>query len=129
MSLGNVRLPLEVLGEGWVLVPFGFQINGTSNPDNLQPDNVFASWVRDEAGEFTGTLKSSIGKPKCLLAVALLSPTADDVDIYARCDWSSVASAGTLKVFCQTGATQTDPTDDTLVGGFLLCKTSGRGLI
>ena len=128
MSLGNVRLPLEALGEGWVLIPFGFTINGTSDPDGLIPDNVFSGWTRNEAGEFTGTLKAAIGKPKCLFAMATLSPTADDVDIYARCDWTTVESAGTLKVFLMTGATQTDPTDDTKVGGFLLCKTSGRGL-
>lgn len=109
--------------EGLVLVPFGFTINGTSDPDGIIGDEV-DTVARSEAGEFLVTLKRTA--PVCFFGDAGVSNTADDVDIYAKVDWSTVASAGTFVVRTMTGATQTDPTDNTLVGGFLLVRKTTR---
>lgn len=121
----NKRLD-EVLStdQSVVIIPFKAQVNGTTHPDNLEGDNI-ASVTREEAGEFKFTLNKM--PAKCIVGVAAISNTADDVDMYCRVDWSTVESAGTFKVFCHTGATQTDPTDNLLIGGFLLCLKSSKG--
>lgn len=107
-----------------VIIPFKAQVNGTSNPDNLECANI-ASVTRAEAGEFEFTL---VQRPaKCIVVLAGISDTADDVDRYCRCDWSTVESAGTFKVFVQTAATQTDPTDNMLIGGIIVCLKSAKG--
>ncbi|HET9045094.1 MAG TPA: hypothetical protein VFN70_18190 [Burkholderiales bacterium] len=113
----------EASDEGVCLVPFGFTVNGTSDPDGLIGD-LLQSVVRSEAGEFLCTLRD---KPAaCFYGDAQVSNTADDVDLYAKVDWSTVASAGTFVVRPMTAATQTDPTDNLLIGGFLLCKRTKR---
>ena len=113
----------ECTDEGVVLVPFGFDINGTSNPDALIGDSLVTA-VRSEAGEFLCTLRE---KPaSCFYGHAEISSTADDVDIYGKVDWSTVASAGTFVVRCMTSSTQTDPSDNLKVGGFLLVKKTTR---
>ena len=109
--------------DGVVLVPFGFVINGTSDPDGLIGD-LLDTVVRSEAGEFLCTLKAR--PAKCFFGHADVSPTADDVDIYGKVDWSSVESAGTFVVRMMTATTQTDPTDNLLVGGFLLVSKTTR---
>lgn len=113
----------ESTDEGVVVVPFGFTINGTSDPDGLIGD-CLVSVSRSEAGEFLCTLRDQ--PAVCFYGDAQISSTADDVDIYAKVDWSSVVSAGTFVVRCMTGATETDPSDDLLVGGFLLVKKTTR---
>jgi len=109
--------------EGLELLPFGFTINATSDPDGLIGDTL-VSVVRSEAGEFLCTLRDDF--PVCFYGHADVSSTADDVDIYGKVNWASVVSAGTFVVRCMTGATQTDPTDNLLVGGFLLVKRTTR---
>lgn len=109
--------------EGCVLVPFGFTINGTDDPDGLIGD-ALASVDRSEAGEFLCTLRDA--PAVCFYGDAQVSSTADDVDIYAKVDWSTVVSAGTFVVRAMTAATQTDPTDNLKVGGFLLVKKTTR---
>jgi hypothetical protein len=115
---------LEILGEGFAIIPFGFTINGTSNPDGLK--GPLSTVVRDEAGEFTCTLLDNSTPAQCFHGTADVCTLADDVDIYGKVDWSTVVSAGTFKVRTMTGATQTDPTDDLLVGGFLLVRKTDR---
>lgn len=111
--------------EGTVLVPFSFTINGTSDPDGLQGD-LLDTVTRNEAGEFLCTLKRR--PARCFAGVAEISSTADDTDIVGKVDWSTVVSAGTFVVRCMTGAVQTDPTDNLVVGGFLLVgKTTRTG--
>lgn len=113
----------ECSDEGVVLVPFGFDVNGTSTPDGLIGDEL-VSVARNEAGEFLCTLRD---RPvSCFYGHADISSTADDVDIYGKVDWSTVASAGTFVVRAQTGATETDPTDNLKIGGFLLVKKTTR---
>lgn len=113
----------ECTDEGVVVIPFGFTINGTSDPDGLIGDEL-VSVARSEAGEFLCTMR---GEPAvCFYGHAEISSTADDVDIYGKVDWSTVATAGTFVVRCMTGATQTDPTDNLKVGGFLLVKKTTR---
>lgn len=112
----------ESTDEGVVIVPFGFQINGTSNPDNLT--GAITAVTRNEAGEFLCTLE---GEPvSCFYGHADVSSTADDVDIYGKVDWSTVATTGQFVVRFMTGATETDPTDDLFAGGFLLVKKTDR---
>lgn len=113
----------ECTDEGVVLIPFGFVINGTSDPDGLTGD-ALSTVTRAEAGEFLGTLT---GEPvSCFGAFAQCSNTADDVDIYCKVDFSTVATNGQFTVRTMTGATQTDPTDNTRVGGFLVVKKTDR---
>ena len=121
----NRRLDkLECSDECVVLIPFKFVINGTSDPDGIE-GSMIATVTRNEAGEFLGTLDCR--PAKCIVGVASVSNTADDVDMYAIVDWSTVESAGTFVVRTMTGATQTDPTDNLLVGGYLLCLKSAKG--
>lgn len=124
MSRRQQKLHLvESPDEGVEIVPFGFTINGTSDPDGLIGDTL-ASVTRSEAGEFLCTLRDQY--PYCFYGHADVSSTADDVDIYGKVDWSSVVSAGTFVVRCMTATTQTDPSDNLLVGGFLLVKKTTR---
>ncbi len=126
MALGDRLLhDFETSDEGVVLVPFGFTINNTTDPDGLKGD-LLLSVARSEAGEFLCTLATGASPYFCFYGVASVSNTADDVDMYSIVDWSTVASAGTFVVRCMTAATQTDPVNDLLVGGFLLCKKTDR---
>lgn len=110
--------------DGLVIIPFSFQINGTSDPDNVKGDMISRTVTRSEAGEFVVTLKA---RPAyCFYGQCDVSTTADDVDIFGKVDWSTVESAGTFTVRLMTGAVQTDPTDNLYVGGFLLCKRTSR---
>ncbi len=119
----GVLHPVESPDEGLVAWPFAFTINGTSDPDGVTGDSL-VSVTRSEAGEFLCTLRD---KPAvCFGGFAGVSNTADDVDLYAKIDWSTVVSAGTFVVRAMTAATQTDPTDDTLVGGVLYVKKTTR---
>lgn len=123
-GLNRVLSSLESLGEGFVVIPFGFTINGTTTPDALL--GPLASVAYSEAGEFLCTLQDSSVPAECYVGFASVSNTADDVDMYAIVDWSTVVSAGTFVVRTMTGSTQTDPTDNLLVGGFLLTRKTTR---
>lgn len=120
----NKRLnQVESHDEGVVAIPFSFTINGTSDPDGLQGD-LLDTVVRNEPGEFLCTLKR---RPAvCFVGFAEISSTADDVDIMGKVDWSTVVSAGTFVVRCMTGAVQTDPTDNLVVGGCLFASRTTR---
>lgn len=121
----NKRLhKVETTDESVVLIPFKFVINGTSTPDGVEGAEV-QSVARSEAGEFLVTLRRR--PAKCVGGFASVSNTADDVDMYSIVDWSTVESAGTFVVRTMTGSTQTDPTDNLLVGGFLVALKSSRG--
>ncbi len=95
VGLNKKLRPAMAHDEGLVMVPFGFVINGTSNPDGLIGD-LLDTVVRSEAGEFLCTLKAR--PAKCFFADAGVSETADDTQLSARVDWSSVESAGTFVV-------------------------------
>lgn len=123
-GLNRVLALLEVLGDGFAVIPFGFTINGTTTPDGLK--GPLASVARSEAGEFLATLKDDVPPKECYVGFASVSNTADDVDMYAIVDWSTVVSDGTFVVRTMTGSTQTDPTDNLLVGGFLLVRKTNR---
>ncbi len=120
----KLSLP-EIVGEGFVDIPFGCTINGTTHPDGLIGKTILTV-TREEAGEFLFTLAPNTTPYRCFIGVAAVSNTADDVDMYATVDWSTVASAGTFVVRTMTGATQTDPTNDLLLGGFLRCVKTDR---
>ncbi len=76
-GLNRPLLPLECLGDGFVVIPFTFTINGTTHP------TVFAGpisgVVRDEAGEFTLTLLDNSVPALCYFGDAGVSVTADDL--------------------------------------------------
>ena len=109
--------------DGVVIIPFGFTINGVSDPDGLIGD-LLATVVRSEAGEFLCTLKSKVAR--AYFGQAGVSETGDDTDITGLVDWSTTKSAGTFVVRTMTGAVQTDPADNRLVGGFLLVSKTTR---
>jgi hypothetical protein len=113
----------ESTDQGVMIVPFGYKVNGTSDPDGLIGDSV-VSVARSEAGEFLLTMRDKgavifYGDAQC-------SNVPDDVDMDTKVDWSSYKSAGTIVVRTMTGAVQTDPADNTLIGGFLLVKKTTR---
>lgn len=98
----NTRLnPVESHEDGCVIIPFGFTINGTSDPDNLIGDWL-ESVVRSEAGEFLCTLKSKVAR--CFYGAAGVSVTVDDTPMECEVDWSTVKSAGTFVVRTFGGA-------------------------
>ena len=109
--------------EGVVILPFSFRVNGTSDADDLSGDTLVSATF-SEAGEYLCTLRDT--PASCFYGAADPANTADDVDLAVQVDWSSVATDGTFVVRCMTGATQTTPTDDTLIGGFLLVKKTTR---
>lgn len=111
------------VGEGVVAIPFGFQVNGTTDPDNLKGDSL-QSATRNEAGEWLLTFRDL--PAEVFYADAQVSSTADDVDTYCKCDWSTTATDGKLVVRCMTAAVETDPTDNLLIGGFILAKKTTR---
>ena len=123
-GLNRVLALLEILGDGFAVIPFGFTVNGTSDADGLK--GPIASAAYSEAGEYLVTLKDDVPPKECYVGFASVSNTADDVDMYTIVDWSSVVSAGTFVVRCMTGSTQTTPTDNLLVGGFLLVRKTNR---
>ncbi len=126
MGLDRLLSQLEVAGgEGFVLIPFGFTVNNTSDADGLI-GKTLASAAWSEAGEYLCTLATSTTPYVCYAGFAAVSNTADDVDMYAIVDWATVTSAGTFTVRTMTGATQTTPTNDLKIGGFLLCKKNDR---
>jgi hypothetical protein len=125
MGLDRKLDPLEIVGEGFAIIPFAFVINGTSDPDGIIGKTILTA-VRSEAGEFLCTLVASTTPYVCYYGEAGVSVTADDTDVTGLVDWSTVASAGTFVVRTMTGAVQTDPTDNLLVGGFLLVKKTDR---
>lgn len=123
-GLNRVLSDPQMLGEGFVWIPFGFTINGTSTPTAVK--GPLASVAYSEAGEFLCTLLDNSVPKQMFVGLASVSNTADDVDMYAIVDWSTVVSAGTFVVRTMTGSTQTDPTSGLLVGGFLLGRKTDR---
>lgn len=106
------------------LVPYSFVVNGTSDADGLDGDELVSA-AFSEAGEYLLTFRSKYAK---VLAAPPpnIHNSADDVDLYAKIDTSTLVSAQTATVRCMTGATQTTPTDNTVVSGFLIVKKSTR---
>ncbi len=116
---------LEVIGEGCVVIPFSFIINGTSDPSSVAGDHIVSA-ARSEAGEFLVTLVSGQRPYSVFCGFANVANTADDIDMNCNVDWTLTASAGTFRVTTLIAAVQTDPTTAMLVGGFLLCKKTDR---
>lgn len=125
MGLDRKLSLLEVVGEGFVLIPFGFTINGTSDPTAII-GKTLASATYAEAGEYLCTLATNTTPYQVYFGAVFVSNTADDVDIYGAVDWSTVTSAGTFRVTFMTGGTQTTPTTLMKVGGYLLCMKTDR---
>lgn len=101
----NKRLTqVEAHDEGVLLVPFSFTINGSSDPDGIVGD-LIDTVARSEAGEFLVTLKRR--PARCFFGSAGVSETADDTQLSARVDWSTVVSAGTFVVRTFGAATTT----------------------
>lgn len=109
--------------EGLVLVPYQFRVNGTSDADDLSDSLESAALA--EAGEYLLTFRD---KPAAVYAgpPPNISNTADDVDLYGKIDVSDIVANGKATVRCMTGATQTTPTDNTLISGVLVCKKTTR---
>lgn len=115
-------------GDGYAVVPFGFQINGVTTPDNLIGGTLSAA-ARTAAGKFTCTLDSQLGKPvACYGIVANASVVADATNLYTRADWSNLTTNGTFVVRTMAAGTETDPADNTLIAGFILVKLTDRAI-
>ncbi len=122
MGMEHPLKSILIRDDGVVAVPFGFTINGTSTPDGLTGDSL-VSVARNEAGEF---LLTFLDKPYACFGGEVWASTGDDVDIYGKLAWDLMVSAGTCVARFNTGSTETDPADNTLCGGFLLCKITDR---
>jgi hypothetical protein len=78
-----------------------------------------------EAGEYLCTLRDKY--PTCFGGTPPnISNTADDVDLYGKVDTSAVVSDSQFTVRCMTAATQTTPTDNTVISGLLIVKKNTR---
>lgn len=114
----------RILDEGCVLVPFAFQINGTSDPNNVQGDIVTSRAVtRAVAGRFTFVLTN---KPYSVVGGGCTISGGASEDIYPQLDHSAATTTGVITIRTKTGATETDPADDNFVTGFLICKMTAR---
>lgn len=114
---------IESLDEGFVILPFQFVINGTTDPlaANTKGD-IVGTVTRSAAGKFLVPLKN---RPPRIFAVhAEAQGVPDGDDFTTRCDWTT--TPGTVIVKTKTGAVNTDPPDTTVVGGYLVCKKTKR---
>lgn len=114
---------MQTLDEGVVDIPFGFTINGTTDPDGLVGDGlVSATHVS------TGKIKCQMRDKGavCFFGAAFESVVSGTTDLLVRVDWSSYETDGTFIVYFLTGATPTEPADNTLIGGFLRVKKTTR---
>ncbi len=120
----NNLLPLETTDQGLVAIPYGFRVNGTSDPDGVTGDAI-VSVAFAEAGEYVLTFRN---KPVAVLGALPpnIENTADDVDLYAKIDPSDMVANGKATVRCMTGATQTTPTDNTFISGVIFVKKTNR---
>ncbi len=126
MGLGDRDLNQTLVpDEGIVRVPFGFQINTTSDPNNLKGD-VLSTATRAAAGRFTCTLAAGYAPYSVIFGTASASVVANSTDIKCQVDWSTTATDRIFTVRTMAGATETDPTDDTFIGGELVCKITDR---
>lgn len=128
MGLGDRTLQqVDVADEGVVDVPFGFTINGTSSPATTSiVGDLISAVARAAAGRFTVTMATGYFPYSVIFAHAGASVVANSTDVNCQCDWSTVPTDGILKVKTQAGATEIDPTDGTLIGGFIRCKITDR---
>ncbi len=126
MGIGDHKLvQVEILDEGVVDLPFGFTINTTTDPDGLIGKSLYTV-ARSEAGEFLCTLADGYAPYSVFFGSAWASVVADDTDVKCQVDWSTTATDRIFTVRTMAGATQVDPTDNTLIGGFLRCKKTDR---
>ena len=112
---------IETPDEGVVLVPFAIQFAG-GVPVVVEGDALVNA--ADAAGKFTLTFRDK--PPVCYAAGATPSVVADDVDLYAQCDWTDMVANGVLVVKTKTGSTNTDPPANTFIGGYVLVKKTTR---
>lgn len=129
MSIKDRALHAEqVVDEEVVRVNVGFQINGTSNPDATVGDELSGQTVtRAGAGHFTFTLNDTA--LSALKMAAYPSMSGGTTDLTARVDSGSDPTAGTYTVWTLTGATATDPPDNSWVYVELVLKTTARKAI
>lgn len=105
-----------------VLVPFAFQINGTSNPDNARGDIISSRAVtRAAAGKFTFTTTQNAYQ---VISAVGAHSGGDATDFTVDVD--PFTAMGTVTVRCKTGGTLTDPGDNTWVSGHLVLATTSR---
>ncbi len=124
-ALGNRKLVIpEALDEGLVTLPFAFQINGTSDPNNVKGDCVLSrSVVRTSAGLFTFTLTNL---PYDFVGGGVTCGCGATEDIVPHLIVDAALTTGVIQVRCMTTATPTDPADDTWVVGHLIVKKTDR---
>ncbi len=115
---------MEVVDEGCVHVPFSFQINGSTHPNNVQGDEIYNRLVtRTSAGLFTFTL---VDKPYAVVGGGVTCSSGATEDITPHLDASLATSTGVVTVRTITTTTATDPSDDSWVYGHLVLKKTDR---
>ncbi len=114
----------EIVDEGVVMIPFAFQINATSDPNNVQGDEVSGRVVtRTSAGLFTFTL---VDKAYSVIGGGVTCTSGATEDIVPHLDPTLVPTTGVVTVRTMTAGTPTDPADDNFVYGHLLVKKTDR---
>ncbi len=124
-AIGDRKLSLvEAVDEGLVTIPFAFQIDGTSNPNNVQGDEILTRLVtRTSAGLFTFTL---VNKPYSVVGGGVTCTSGATEDIVPHLDASLATSTGVITVRTMTTTTATDPADDNFVYGHIIVKKTDR---
>lgn len=127
-SVSNrAKSQVDILDQGAVLVPYGFVINGTSNPlkaNNIGDYMAGVQVTRAAAGKFTFTIN---GTGVSLLAVGTpCVQCADSIDLSGQVGAATDITTGAIVVRTMTGAVMTDPATGVVVTGWLLVKTTRR---
>jgi len=114
----------ESVDGGLVLVPFCFTINGSSNPDAVLGDQILSRLVtRTSAGLFTFTL---VNLPYAVVGGSVCCNSGATEDIVPHLDASLANSTGVVTVRTITATTATDPADNDIVYGTLICAKTDR---
>ena len=124
MGYDRMLSDVKCVDDGLVLVPFCFTINGTSDPDAVLGDQISGRTVtRTSAGLFTFTLYNV---PYAVVggAVAMTSGATEDIGVHL--DASLGATTGVITVRAMTTTTATDPADNNIVYGHLICRMTDR---
>ncbi len=124
-GIGDRKLALaEVLDEGVVMAPFSGVINTTNDPDAVLGDIIHGQAIaRTSAGLFTFTLNNL---PYSVVGGSIGCSCGATEDITPHIDWSAATTTGVITLRFQTGATATDPADNTVFGGCLFLKKTDR---
>jgi len=115
---------VKATDEAVVIVPFCFTINGTSDPDAVLGDQISGRTVtRTSAGLFTWTM---VNLPYAVIGGGIAMTSGATEDIVPHLDASLATTTGVITVRTMTTTTATDPADNDIVYGHLICRMTDR---